>query len=130
MPSLPSIRVMKGHHHGQVHQPQSLAAVAGTSETRLGWDGGYARGGRSQIADATRGDFRRIEHRRGAERSDREFYRLLGIALGSNAEIEAQITIAGDMGLIDPATVATMIDHTDHIGKMIRRLMQHLQPSG
>ena len=66
----------------------------------------------------------------GAERSDREFCRFLTIALGSNAEVEAQITIAGDIGLIDPATVTTMLDHTDHIGKMIRRLMQHRQASG
>ena len=37
---------------------------------------------------------------------------------------------AGDLGLIDPETVAAMLDHTDHIGKMIRRLVQHMQPSG
>jgi four helix bundle protein len=66
----------------------------------------------------------------GAERSDREFCRFLTIALGSNAEVEAQVTIAGDLGLIDPVTVKAMLDHTDHIGKMIRRLVQHLQPSG
>src|SRR5687768_9820304 len=66
----------------------------------------------------------------GAERSDREFCRFLTIALGSNAEVEAQITIAGDMGLIDPATMTVMLDHTDHIGRMIRKLMQHRSASG
>jgi four helix bundle protein len=66
----------------------------------------------------------------GAERSDREFCRFLTIALGSNSEVEAQVTIAGDMGLIDAVTVAKIVDHTDHIGKMIRRLMQHLAPPG
>ena len=66
----------------------------------------------------------------GAERSDREFCRFLTIALGSNAEVEAQITIAGDIGLIDAVTVTKLLDHTDHIGRMIRRLMQHMQPSG
>jgi four helix bundle protein len=66
----------------------------------------------------------------GSERTDREFCRFLIIALGSNAEVEAQITIAGDLGIIDPATVATMLDRTDHIGKMIRRLIQSMQPSG
>ena len=66
----------------------------------------------------------------GAERSDREFCRFLTIALGSNAEVEAQITIAGDIGLIDAATVAKRLDHTDHIGRMIWRLMQYMQPSG
>ncbi len=66
----------------------------------------------------------------GAERSDREFCRFLTIALGSNAEVEAQITIAGDLGLIDPVTVTTTLDLTDHIGRMIRKLMQHRQASG
>jgi four helix bundle protein len=66
----------------------------------------------------------------GAERSDREFCRFLTIALGSNAEVEAQITIAGDIGLIDAPTVTKILDLTDHIGRMIRRLMQHMQPSG
>jgi four helix bundle protein len=66
----------------------------------------------------------------GAERSDREFCRFLTIALGSNAEVEAQITIAGDLGLIDAVTVVKLLDHTDHIGRMIRKLMQHRAASG
>ena len=66
----------------------------------------------------------------GAERSDREFCRFLTIALGSNAEVEAQLTIAGDIGLIDAPTVAAMLDRTDHIGRMIRRLIQHRQGIG
>ncbi|MBA3700034.1 MAG: four helix bundle protein [Planctomycetes bacterium] len=59
----------------------------------------------------------------GAERPDREFCRFLTIALGSNAEVEAQVTTAGDLGLIDATTVTKLVDLTDHIGKMIRRLM-------
>jgi four helix bundle protein len=66
----------------------------------------------------------------GAERSDREFCRFLTIALGSNAEVEAQVTIAGDIGCIDAATVAKLLDQTDHIGRMIRKLMQHRTASG
>ncbi len=66
----------------------------------------------------------------GAERSDREFIRFLTIALGSTAEVEAQITIACDLGLIDQATTARITDLTDHIGKMIRRLVQSMDPSG
>jgi four helix bundle protein len=66
----------------------------------------------------------------GAERSDREFCRFLTIALGSNAEVEAQATIAGDLGCIDTATMAAIVDKTDHIGRMIRRLMQYMTPSG
>jgi hypothetical protein len=67
--------------------------------------------------------------------------RFLTIALGSNAEVEAQIAIAGDIGLIDiaiagdiglidQATVTTMLDLTDHIPRMIRRLMQYGEPPG
>ena len=66
----------------------------------------------------------------GAERSDREFCRFLIIALGSNAEVEAQITIAGDIGSIDAATVAKILDKTDHIGRMINKLMQHRAAPG
>jgi hypothetical protein len=47
-----------------------------------------------------------------------------------HAEVGAQVTIASDMGLIDAATVTRMIDQTDHIRRMIRRLMQHMAPSG
>jgi four helix bundle protein len=66
----------------------------------------------------------------GAERTDRDGCRLFTIALGSNAEVETQIIIAGDLGLISAATVAKIVDHTDHIGKMIRKLIQHRQGSG
>ena len=66
----------------------------------------------------------------GAERSDRDFCRFLTIALGSTAEVEAQLTIAGDIGCIDAATVAELLDRTDHIGRMIRKLMQYRQGSG
>ena len=48
----------------------------------------------------------------GAERSDRDFCRFLTIARGSNAEVEAQVTIAGDMGCLDHATVAKLLDQT------------------
>ena len=66
----------------------------------------------------------------GAERTDREFCRFLTIALGSNAEVEAQVTIAGDIGLIDAPTTAKLLDHTDHIGRMIRKLIQYRQGYG
>ena len=46
----------------------------------------------------------------GAERSDRDFIRFLTIALGSNAEVEAQVTIACDLGLIDQATSERITD--------------------
>ena len=65
----------------------------------------------------------------GAERPDREFRRFLTIALGSNAEVEAQATIAADLGCLDHATATAVIDKTDHIGRMITNLMRHMPPS-
>lgn len=71
------------------------------------------------------------EAAKGAERSDRDGCRLFTIALGSNAEVETQIIIiAGDLGLIDAATVTQLTDQTDHIGKMLRKLIQHRRASG
>lgn len=66
----------------------------------------------------------------GAEKSDREFVRFLGMALGSTSEIEVQATIAGDLGCIDQVTTAQIVELTDHIRRMIRRLMQYLAPPG
>ena len=66
----------------------------------------------------------------GAERSDRDFCRFLTIALGSNAEVEAQVMIAADIGCLDQSTVAKILDQTDHIGRMINKLMQHRSASG
>ena len=62
----------------------------------------------------------------GAERPDRQFRQFLTIALGSNAEVEAQATIAADLGCIDHITADRIIDCTDHIGRMINRLQQTL----
>jgi four helix bundle protein len=66
----------------------------------------------------------------GAEKSDREFCRFLGMAMGSNAEIVAQIIIAGDIGCVDLKIVAEVLEKTDHLGKMMRKLVQHMKPPG
>lgn len=66
----------------------------------------------------------------GAGKPDREFRRFLGIALESNAEVAAQAMIAGDLGCIERATVAEILEPTDHIGRMIRRLKGYPDPSG
>ncbi len=66
----------------------------------------------------------------GAERSERDGCRFFTIAMGSNAEVETQIIIAGDLRLTDAATLASMTDQTDHIGRMLRKLIQHRQASG
>ena len=66
----------------------------------------------------------------GAERSDREFVRFLTIALGSNAEVEAQATIAGDIGCIDQAVTARILEQNASVGRMIRKLKNYLEPPG
>ena len=66
----------------------------------------------------------------GAERTDRDFHRFLTIALGSNAELEIQATIANDLGCLEPGVTASIVAHTTSIGRMTRRLMQYLAPPG
>ena len=66
----------------------------------------------------------------GAERTDREFRRFLTIAIGSNAELEAQAIIASDLGCIDQTIADQITEKTDHIGRMIRKLMHYLDASG
>jgi four helix bundle protein len=66
----------------------------------------------------------------GAEKSDKEFCRFLGMAMGSNAEIVAQIIIAGDIGCVELKIVAEVLEKTDHLGKMMRKLVQYRSASG
>jgi four helix bundle protein len=66
----------------------------------------------------------------GAIRSDREFHRFLSFALGSAAEIEVQIIIAADLGLIDEGCCARIVDLTGQLARMTRSLMRYLDPPG
>jgi four helix bundle protein len=67
----------------------------------------------------------------GSERgSDREFRRFLLIAQASNAEVEAQAIIAGDVACLDQATSAAVIAQTQRIGRMIGRLVAYLDGGG
>jgi hypothetical protein len=50
--------------------------------------------------------------------------------LDNNAEVEAQATIAADLGCIDPTTATRITDCTGHIGRMINRLMSALGGTG
>ena len=65
----------------------------------------------------------------GAEKTDWNFCRFMSIALGSCAEVERQVIIAGDLGLVSPM-VAQVLEITGHIGKMIRRLMMLVRGLG
>ena len=67
----------------------------------------------------------------GAERgSDREFIRFLRIADGSNAEVQALITIAEDAQLVDAATAAGIRDQTAGIGRLIGGLIRRCAGDG
>jgi four helix bundle protein len=66
----------------------------------------------------------------GAERSDREFHHFLSFALGSAAEIEVQIIIASDLGLVDDGVCARITDLTGQLARMIRSLMRYLDLPG
>jgi four helix bundle protein len=67
----------------------------------------------------------------GSERgSDREFRRFLCIAQASNAEVEAQATIAGDLGCLDQAASAAVIAQSQVVGRMLGRFIITLDAGG
>ena len=67
----------------------------------------------------------------GAARgSDREFKRFLRIADASNAELHAQILIAGDIECIDAATGTRLVGLSLDVGRMIGGLIARLDASG
>ncbi len=68
---------------------------------------------------------------KGAERgTDREFRRFLTIARASNAEVEAQATIAGDLGCLGRTEADRIVRQCDLIGRMLNRLMAAMAPVG
>ncbi len=67
----------------------------------------------------------------GSERgSDRDFRRFLLIAQASNAEVEAQATIAEDLGCIAPLIARSLIAQSQLLGRMIARFIAALDASG
>ena len=67
----------------------------------------------------------------GAERgSDAEFRHFLAIARASNAEVEAQATIAGDLRCLAQTDADRVVRQCDLIGRMLNRLMAAMAPPG
>jgi four helix bundle protein len=67
----------------------------------------------------------------GAERgSDRDFIRFLRIADGSNAEVHALATLAGDAGLLSPAIVSGICDQAAGTGRLIGGLIRRCARAG
>ena len=66
----------------------------------------------------------------GSERgSDRDFRRFLLIAQASNAEVEAQATIASDIGCLDSAIGEQLISLSQITGRMLGKLIMALDAS-
>jgi four helix bundle protein len=64
----------------------------------------------------------------GAERSGRDFARFLTIARGSAAELRTQTYIAARVGSIDKATMASIVNETKELSKMLFALGKTLKP--
>lgn len=67
----------------------------------------------------------------GSERgSSRELRRFLLFAQASNAEVEAQAILAGDLGCLAQATSQQLVDQSRRVGRMIGRFIIALEGSG
>jgi four helix bundle protein len=62
--------------------------------------------------------------------TDREFIRFLRIADGSNAEVHALTTLAGDAGLLDPEAVGGICDQAARTGRLIGGLIRRCARAG
>ena len=62
--------------------------------------------------------------------SNRELRRFLLFAQASNAEVEAQAIIAGDLGCLEPATSQQLVDQSQRVGRMLGRFIIALDASG
>jgi len=57
-----------------------------------------------------------------------EFRQFLGQARGSLVEMETQIVIAGNLGFLNPNTVAELIDRSAEVSRLLHGLVRSLQP--
>ena len=60
------------------------------------------------------------------KRSDRDFARFLGYALGSATELEYHIMVARDVGAVAEDDAASLLSQVVEIKKMLRGLIDHL----
>ncbi|MBA2482342.1 MAG: four helix bundle protein [Planctomycetes bacterium] len=65
----------------------------------------------------------------GANRTtDADLKRFLGIARGSCGELQTQVTLAFDQGCLSEADHQRLDDLVDHVGRMLSRFIQRIEP--
>lgn len=62
-----------------------------------------------------------------AKNSSKEFLRYISIALGSSAEVKAQILIAFEIGFLNEENKIELLDKINKIGKMLKGLENSLR---
>jgi four helix bundle protein len=62
-----------------------------------------------------------------ARRSNREFNHFLSISLGSLAELETQLLIAGRLQYVDTAALDLLLSNVDEVGRMLRGLQKSVE---
>jgi four helix bundle protein len=58
-----------------------------------------------------------------------EFRQFLGQAMGSLIEMEAQVVIAGNLGLLRSKTIAELMEDSGEVSRLLHGLMKSLQPA-
>jgi len=91
------------------------------ASTRFGLASELAKTSRSIVYNIAEG------HQRG---STREYGRFLGIALGSQAELETQILLAIRLGVIDGDAAIALLERCAEVGRVIRGLSKSLRRRG
>ena len=61
-----------------------------------------------------------------AKKSDRDFARFLGYALGSATELEHHVMIGRDVGVVSSSDSASLLDQTVEVRKMLQGLIDRL----
>lgn len=62
-----------------------------------------------------------------ARQHRKEFRQFLFVALGSLAELETQLIVAGELGFLEKEKLNQLLSETDVVGKMTRALIKRLQ---
>ena len=83
---------------------------------------------RTYKPDSTLSDFHSFQHAEGHSRaSSKEFLHYISIALGSAAELETQLMLAGRLKYVGQNDTQCAIAQLEDIGKMLRGLQKSLK---